>query len=159
MIDLAHQISYNLEHQHDWASLRVVTQDPSATQAFPRPLICGTPPRPLYIHPDLQVEILKAEHAGGVSLPLAAEPEWVLPTHISESWSLKAFAEIFDAIGTLPPVETEEATGAEVRPIHQVGQQWRGANRQKRLLLATLQDDSTIVYYVMHDGIVKPRQN
>jgi len=27
------------------------------------------------------------------------------------------------------------------------------------VLLATLHDDSTVVYYVMHDGIVKPRQN
>jgi len=26
-------------------------------------------------------------------------------------------------------------------------------------LLATLTDDSTVVYYIMHDGIVKPRQN
>ena len=29
----------------------------------------------------------------------------------------------------------------------------------KRLLLATVNDDSTIVYYIVHDGIVKPRQN
>ena len=29
----------------------------------------------------------------------------------------------------------------------------------KRLLLATLDDDSTVVYYIVHDGIVKPRQN
>jgi len=40
-----------------------------------------------------------------------------------------------------------------------VGHQWQGDSRQKRLLLATLQDDSTVVYYIIHDGIVKPRQN
>ena len=35
---------------------------------------------------------------------------------------------------------------------------WRLAN-PKRALLATLDDDSTVVYYIVHDGIVKPRQN
>ncbi|KAK5122277.1 hypothetical protein LTR85_004188 [Meristemomyces frigidus] len=35
---------------------------------------------------------------------------------------------------------------------------WR-TRQPKRLLLATLDDDSTIVYYIVHDGIVKPRQN
>jgi tRNA-splicing endonuclease subunit Sen15 len=34
--------------------------------------------------------------------------------------------------------------------------EWRTT---KRLLLATLDDDSTVVYYIVHDGIVKPRQN
>lgn len=29
----------------------------------------------------------------------------------------------------------------------------------KRILLATVSDDSTVVYYIVHDGIVKPRQN
>jgi tRNA-splicing endonuclease subunit Sen15, fungi type len=35
---------------------------------------------------------------------------------------------------------------------------WRLKN-PKRMLLATLDDDSTVVYYIVHDGIVKPRQN
>jgi tRNA-splicing endonuclease subunit Sen15 len=34
--------------------------------------------------------------------------------------------------------------------------EWR---KTKRILLATLDDDSTVVYYIVHDGIVKPRQN
>jgi len=29
----------------------------------------------------------------------------------------------------------------------------------KRLLLAAIQSDSTVVYYVIHDGTVKPRMN
>lgn len=33
---------------------------------------------------------------------------------------------------------------------------WR---KTKRVLLATLDDDSTVVYYIVHNGIVKPRQN
>lgn len=35
---------------------------------------------------------------------------------------------------------------------------WR-ISQPKRVLLATLDDDSTVVYYIVHDGIVKPRQN
>ena len=37
--------------------------------------------------------------------------------------------------------------------------QKKGKRWNKRLLLATLSDDSTVVYYVMHEGLVKPRQN
>ena len=35
---------------------------------------------------------------------------------------------------------------------------WRTSN-PKRILLATVDSDSTTVYYIVHDGIVKPRQN
>ena len=38
------------------------------------------------------------------------------------------------------------------------GNKWR-TTQPKRLLLAILDDDSTIVYYIVHDGLVKPRQN
>ena len=38
------------------------------------------------------------------------------------------------------------------------GRTWAG-DEVKRMLLATVDDDSTVVYYVVHDGIVKPRQN
>ena len=75
--------------------------------------------------------------------------EWVLPTHLKEKWSLRRFAEVFDAVGERPPSgeEGDEGEGLEKR---------RGG---KRVLLATVSDDSTVVYYIVHDGIVKPRQN
>jgi len=38
----------------------------------------------------------------------------------------------------------------------EVRNEWR---TMKRVLLATVDDDSTVVYYIVHDGIVKPRQN
>lgn len=63
---------------------------------------------------------------------------------------------MFDALDTVPPVEDGED---EDDLDEEVGKEWRGKNRQKRLLLATVHDDSTVVYYIMHDGIVKPRQN
>lgn len=123
--------------------------------SLPRPLVAGIPPRRAYVHPDEQVEILKAEHKTGKAVVQTPEREWVLPTHLGEGWSLKKFAEIFDAIQTLPPCDAdtlEHENGG-------VGSNWRGQNRQKRVLLATVHDDSTIVYYIVHDGIVKPRQN
>ena len=80
------------------------------------------------------------------------EREWVLPSHLQEKWSLKGFAEVFDMLDVVPPGDEDEEDDG-------VGWEWRGKNRKKRLLLATLHDDSTVVYYIMHDGIVKPRQN
>lgn len=58
----------------------------------------------------------------------------------------------------MPPIDKEGEGGEEDEDMS-VGYEWRGERRQKRLLLATLHDDSTVVYYIMHDGIVKPRQN
>jgi tRNA-splicing endonuclease subunit Sen15, fungi type len=109
------------------------------------------------VHPDEQVEILKAEHETGIHIVQQAEREWVLPTQLSEKWNLKAFAELFDAIDTMPPADVADVKDNDDQS--QVGKEWRGNERQKRLLLATLHDDSTVVYYIMHDGIVKPRQN
>lgn len=121
---------------------------------LPRPIVSGLPPKRAYIHPDEQAEIIKAEHEAGKSIEQHAEQEWVLPTHLGEKWSLNKFATVFDALDTVPPMDEDAQEEESI-----VGQQWRGKNRQKRLLLATLHDDSTVVYYIMHDGIVKPRQN
>lgn len=33
------------------------------------------------------------------------------------------------------------------------------SKRPKRITIALINDDATIVYYFVHDGIVKPRQN
>ena len=153
---LASTILHDLQYQHDWTSLSIHSHSPLTDLPLPRPIVSGLPPRRVYIHPEEQVEILKAEHDTGKSVKQYPEREWVLPTHISEKWSLAKFAEVFDALDTVPL--TKEEAGEEARESI-VGQQWQGKHRQKRLLLATLHDDSTVVYYIMHDGIVKPRQN
>jgi tRNA-splicing endonuclease subunit Sen15 len=154
--NLALSIAHNLQYHHDWTSLSVHTHSSLTNSPLPRPVISGLPPKRAYIHPDEQVEILKVEHSTGKAIPQVPESEWVLPTHLQERWSLAKFAAVFDALDTVPPAgkETLAEEGAEV-----VGHQWQGRNRQKRLLLATLHDDSTVVYYIIHDGIVKPRQN
>lgn len=91
------------------------------------------------------------------SLPL--EREWVLPTHLKEKWSLRQFADIFDAIDEVPQSsdgdrisrENDEANIEKASPPKRTG--------GKRILLAIVGNDSTIVYYIIHEGIVKPRQN
>ena len=99
-----------------------------------RPLIRGLPPRRLYTHPDDQIAALEHQHKTGERLFQDAEYEWVLAVHLAEKWTLKAFSAIFDS-------------------IHEAGP------RGKRILLATVHNDSTVVYYLMHEGMVKPRQN
>lgn len=106
------------------------------------------------MHPDDQVEELKR---GGDPLKGEPEREWVLPTHLAEKWSLRRFGEVFDRIGEVPPTEAEE----EIIEKGDVGRRWERRERRggKRVLLATLGDDTTVLYYIVHDGIVKPRQN
>jgi tRNA-splicing endonuclease subunit Sen15 len=98
-------------------------------------MISGLPPRRLYVHPDDQIAMVKSSTVPDGKMFDTPETEWVLPTHISEKWTLKAFAHVFDSL----PAQHRE--------------------RPKRIVLATIHDDSTVVYYLMHDGIVKPRQN
>ena len=154
---LASAIVYNLQHQHEWAQLSIHTHSPLTGLPFPRPLVSGLPPKKIYTHPDEQAEILRTERKISNHIIQHPEREWVLPTRLEEKWSLHKFADIFDAIPVIPP-EDEIGQRREFEPI-QVEQQWKGRQRQKRVLLATLHDDSTVVYYIIHDGIVKPRQN
>ncbi|SPQ22539.1 94681973-463c-4dd6-acdb-5c1bf9bd3afd [Thermothielavioides terrestris] len=143
----------NLEYQHDWTAVQTYT-----ASNLTRPLVYGLPPKRLYVHPDEQIAIIKAEKALGERIPQEPELEWVLPLHLSEKWSPAQFAAVFDAIEAIPP------GGADKEPFDAQGngaewKLWRGPKRGKRILLATVQDDSTITYYWIHDGLVKPRQN
>ena len=157
---LASQVLYNLQYQHDWTSLHIHTHSPSdSALLLPRPLLSGLPPQRVYVHPDEQVEMLTR---GIREQDVAIEREWVLPTHLKEKWSLQRFAEVFDAVDKVPPdVEDRDGnskTRGKVKVVERKGEV--GSRRGgKRVLLATVADDSTVVYYVVHDGIVKPRQN
>ncbi|TDZ28633.1 putative tRNA-splicing endonuclease subunit tsp-1 [Colletotrichum spinosum] len=150
---LAHltaRVLSNLSDQHDWTDVQVHWKD----RPRPRPIISGLPPSRLYMHPDEQVEALEVEQITGRPPNQIPEYEWVLPVHLSEQWTLSSFAAIFDSIDALPREIVHHHDIA-----HSAERDWRGALRQKRLLLAVLHDDSTISYYLMHEGIVKPRQN
>ena len=149
-------------------------------QPLPRPLVSGIPPQRLYMHPDDQLALIAAdrrakEHSSeGITEGSPGEEawitrlrsprrEWVLPTHLREKWSLRRFAEVFDAIGAEPPAhdglgDEDEKKGADDEGKAESAESG-SKETLKRVLLATVDDDSTIVYYIVHDGVVKPRQN
>ncbi|KAL9095125.1 MAG: hypothetical protein Q9165_002728 [Trypethelium subeluteriae] len=167
---LAQQVAHNLQYQHQWTAITIHTHSPlTQGHLLPRPIISGLPPQRIYIHPDEQIELLKDESKRKAE-PTAPRPggpvperEWVLPTHLKEKWSLKRFAAVFDQIGIVPP-DPDEQRQDQRRDQDGISQsigttsvnKWRTL---KRVMLATVDDDSTIVYYIVHDGIVKPRQN
>ncbi|KAF2743004.1 hypothetical protein M011DRAFT_375266, partial [Sporormia fimetaria CBS 119925] len=157
---LALQIQHNLQYQHSWSALCLHTTSPLTGDPLPRPLLSGLPPQRLYVHPDEQIELLKqadqkrkATKNGDQGLEVQVEPEqeWVLPTRLSEKWTLRRLSEIFDAIPIVPPEHDASPAGKEVNP-----NPWR---TNKRVVLASVDPDSTVVYYIFHDGVVKPRQN
>ncbi|KAL8653155.1 MAG: hypothetical protein Q9210_002276 [Variospora velana] len=152
---LAAQILHNLQHQHDWSSLQLHTQSPIDNRPLPKPIVSGLPPHRIYVHPDEQIEMLK-QKVQEIDIP--AEREWVLPTHLREKWSLRKFADVFDALTEVPKTALEASGGKQ--QADGIGlEQTKSRRGGKRLLLATVGDDSTVVYYIVHDGIVKPRQN
>lgn len=150
---LAKLVLNNLENQQDWTN---ITTHERSLSALPRPLVSGLPPRRMYVHPDEQIDIIKAEKALGENISQESEYEWVLPVHLSEKMSLNAFAAVFDAVDALPPAAKAVEDLSDGCPQWK---KWRGAKRRKRVLMAVVHDDSTVVYYMMHDGVVKPRQN
>lgn len=152
LVNLAEAVAYNLRYEHNWTDVHIHFTSPvDPSQALPRPLLSGVPHTRIYVHPDEQIENLAREKRGE-KVEQVIEREWVLPSHLREKWSLRRFAQSFDAVNEAPPAGdagSEALIQSSVRPR-------RGG---KRMLLATLGDDSTVVYYVIHDGIVKPRQN
>ncbi|KAL7271305.1 hypothetical protein RUND412_005949 [Rhizina undulata] len=132
----------NLLNQADWRSLTTHT-----SPTFPRPLISGIPPEPVYIDPDSAhegpVAVGRSEtSAVGEDVEGDDQEEWVLPVDLREKWTLRKWAAVFDSL-----------------PEGFWGVDKHGNVRGKRLLLAVVSEDSTVVYYIVHDGIVKPRQN
>lgn len=184
---LALQIAHNLRYQHGWRDVRIHFEAPKgvvkggsegegerevAVAGLSRPLLSGLPPKRLYMHPDEQVERLRMQKWGreedgdggetGADL-VKSEREWVLPSHLREKWTLRRFGEVFDALTAVPGRKEGEDIFGEVEDGQDRGDgeeenEWR-VKMPKRLLLATLDDDSTVVYYIVHDGVVKPRQN
>lgn len=148
-------------------------------------LISGLPPRHSYIHPDLQLHLLK-HSIPETSLPV--QREFVLPLSTAEKWTLSRFCAVFDALSERERIVVGAGAGAgagvTITPSTAAtaggGTRANGsANRpatvtrprapyehkdQKRVLLGMRAregggGDGTVVYYIMQEGEVKPRQN
>ncbi|OQD75024.1 hypothetical protein PENDEC_c008G02604 [Penicillium decumbens] len=174
------QIMHNLQHQHLWTSLQIHDiSTPSDTETSTKSpitslpdntaptLISGIPPHRVYTHPDEQLYMLEQ---GLRDDDLKPERIFVIPTAQGQSWSLRRMAAVFDALAEVQPDETstgEKDTGKaeqlakyyERRKKAHETKEWGG----KRVLLAMVDKgmggEGTVVYYVVQEGEVKPRQN
>lgn len=170
------EVLHNLRYQHGWTDLLLHPTsssylDPSTPSNLdihssdedqenltpnslppplhltPVPLLSGLPPRPIYTHPDHQAHLLAHDFLD----TLTPQREWVLPVSIAEKWTLRRFCAVFDSLPERAPLQGAAGTGYE----HQDA---------KRVLLAMVGHqgkggDGTVVYYIMQEGEVKPRQN
>lgn len=144
------------------------------------PLVSGIPPHRLYTHPDEQLYLLDI---GLREEDLPPERIWVLPTTQGQSWSLQKLAAVFDALPATPSnPEQDDANSKnkneskdknsdgdekEEKLAQYLARKQKADERKewggKRILFAMVDrlvgGDGTVVYYVIHDGHVKPRQN
>lgn len=170
------QILHNLQHQHLWTSLQIhaTPLDPdSLPQESHPPLISGIPPHRVYTHPDEQLYMLEK---GLREDDLRSERLFVIPTAQGQKWSLRRMAAAFDVLSDIeiaddearegeagPPVESEKARKLEEyyqrREKADATKEWGS----KRVLLGMVDKgmggDGTVVYYIVQEGEVKPRQN
>lgn len=147
-------------------------------------VISGIPPHRIYTHPDEQLFMLER---GLRDDDIDAERTFVIPTVQGQSWSLRRMAAVFDSLpkineelGSLAAASAsasaengEEAITDDIdddkeekirgyleyrKKARETGQ-WGG----KRLLLGMVDrgmgGEGTVVYYVVQEGAVKPRQN
>lgn len=151
-------------------------------------LISGLPPRHSYMHPDLQLYLVKHSILEA-SLPV--QREFVLPLSTAEKWTLRRFCAVFDALDSREKVVVgadaaassvavggtatdgggcsggTRANGSANRPTSAPASRARAPYEhkdQKRVLLGMRAregggGDGTVVYYIMQEGEVKPRQN
>lgn len=114
--------------------------------------------------PGKELSPAQTEELSALIKSVKPEREWVLPSHLNEKWSLRRFGEVFDAVDHVPPVagsvdgdDADDRRALDAAVVQDEEKNpWRTV---KRVLLATVDTDSTIAYYLVHDGIVKPRQN
>jgi tRNA-splicing endonuclease subunit Sen15 len=139
---LALAVLRNLKYQHGWDHLELTKVD--SGQLLERPLIVGAPYRLLYLHPDEQRRAIREDGEDAITSQTFLER--VLCMHATELLSIERLAKMFDIslIHHRSP-----------RP-DDIGSDWY---HPERILLAIVHPDSNVVYYIVHQGIVKPRQN
>lgn len=102
---------------------------------------------------------------------LCPERMFVLPTAQGQSWTLRRMAAVFAALPDTSTIVEEKSSGIDPEKVGRLTEYYeKQANARatrewggKRLLLAMVDKgmggDGTVVYYVVQEGEVKPRQN
>jgi len=75
--------------------------------------------------------------------PESGNREWIVPVRLEENWSLRGWKEVFEAL------RVDEAAAAAGKDEDVV----------KRVYMGMVGGDSSVIYYIVHEGLVKPRQN
>jgi hypothetical protein len=177
------QILHNLQHQHLWTSLQIHdisttnATNPNTTDSIasdtPQTLISGIPPHRVYTHPDEQLYMLEK---GIAEDDLRPERLFVIPTAQGQTWSLRRMAAAFDSLAALEDSSgseeewsSNESTDPEkAKKLDEYYEKKKNAKETKewgtrRALLAMtnrgMGGEGTVVYYVVQEGEVKPRQN
>lgn len=135
-------------------------------------LISGLPARHAYMHPDLQNHLVR-HGVEEESIPI--QREFVLPLSLGETWTLGRFCAVFDQLPEREAIHVRHQPTPNQRPPSREGNRQNGSatngrptpyqhHDQKRVLLGMKAregggGDGTIVYYIMQEGEVKPRQN
>jgi hypothetical protein len=132
------------------------------------PVISGLPPQHSYIHPDLQTYLIKHNIK---EAELQAQREFVLPLALGEKWTLNRFCGVFDSLPEREAIRVERPSSRANSTAQPNGRAKAAGlgdvyehTDQKRVLLGMranegMGGDGTVVYYIMQEGEVKPRQN
>lgn len=170
------QVLHNLQHQHLWTSLQIhapPNETDSSSHDSQPPLISGLPPNRVYTHPDEQLYMLEQ---GLREDDLRPERLFVIPTAQGQNWSLHRMAAVFDAFPKIDILEddserSEEPASVDTEKAKKLEEYYQRREKadatlewgSKRALLAMVDKgmggEGTVVYYIVQEGEVKPRQN
>lgn len=103
-------------------------------------------------------------------MDLAVQREFVLPLALGEKWTLRRFCGVFDSLPHREVLRIHPDSGsggtrnAAANGSTPTGGRVYEHKDQKRVLLGMRASegsggDGTVVYYIMQEGEVKPRQN
>ncbi|KAK6204931.1 tRNA-splicing endonuclease subunit Sen15 [Scheffersomyces amazonensis] len=95
-------------------------------------------------------ETLSSSSSSGIVSPILSG---ISPTTKETEWVVCKSLDKSDA-----QLSTQEIESWFVQ-IEKINVKWHAYQRPKKIIIAIVNDDSTVVYYNIHDGLVKPRQN